>query len=273
MSAVVDGQIVSPGEANAELARILASPDFSSSRQLTSFLRFVVAETLAGRSGNLKERTVAHGALGREIRFDPRLDCVVRVVAGKLRRSLEHYYALDGVADPVCIEVPKGTYCPVFRRMHDHQPAKLHGSAATGRDAPDSTCLPRRIIAVVPFRLFTDGGAERLLANILTDDVVVRLGRLGGVEVIDCLATGSSRTLHEDLRKSAARLQAEFILGGTVSRVGCCVRLTVRLIEGHSGALAWGDQYDREGDAGPLAQQDDIADRIVAGIRPCLGLL
>ena len=112
-----------------------------------------------------------------------------------------------------------------------------------------------------------------MLANILTDDVVVRLGRLGGVEVIDCLATGSSRTLHEDLRKSAARLQAEFILGGTVSRVGCCVRLTVRLIEGHSGALAWGDQYDREGDAGPLAQQDDIADRIVAGIRPCLGLL
>ncbi len=267
MTPALDEQIVTPGEANAELVRVLASPDFASSRQMTSFLRFIVTESLAGRSESLKERTVARGALGREVRFDPRLDCVVRVVAGKLRRSLVHYYALDGASDPVFIEVPKGTYCPVFRRRHDRQSSNLHGYLAAEVDPRNSNRPPQRIIAVVPFRLFTDGSTERLLANILTDDMVVRLGRLNGVEVIDCLATGLSRTLHEDLRRSAARLRAEFIFGGTVSRVGGCFRFTARLIEGHSGALAWGDQYDREGKTGPLAQQDDIADCIVAGIR------
>jgi TolB-like protein len=270
MTPALDEQLVTPSEADAELLRILASPEFASSKQMASFLRFIVTEALAGRSANLKERTVAHGALGREARFDPRLDCVVRVVAGKLRRSLEHYYALEGASHSVFIEVPKGSYCPVFRRKHGRLLADLAGSASAGAESCHSNHSPRRIVAVVPLRLFTDGATERLLANLLSDDVVVRLGRLQGVEVIDCLSTGLPQTPREDLRRSAALLQAEFVFGGTVSRVGCCVRLTARLVDGHSGALVWGDQYDREGDLGPLAQQDDIADCIVAGIRDSL---
>ncbi len=33
---------------------------------------------------------------------------------GRLRRRLAQYYQGSGVADPVRIEVPKGTYIPVF---------------------------------------------------------------------------------------------------------------------------------------------------------------
>ena len=76
-----------------ELARVLSSSEFAASRHLTNFLTYVVEESLAGREERLKERTIAIGALGRDADFDSRLDCIVRVVAGKLRRALERYYA------------------------------------------------------------------------------------------------------------------------------------------------------------------------------------
>lgn len=273
MTPALDEQSVTPGDANAQLSRILASPGFATAHQMATFLRYIVSESLAGRSESLKERTVAHGALGRELRFDPRLDCIVRVVAGKVRRALSHYYASQGASDAVLIDVPKGSYCPLIR----HRPEASNGHSASPHDAPHGNTIPasispRRVVAVVPLKLYTVGSRERLLADILADDIVVRLGRSRGLEVIDCLASGTTRAAREDLRASAARLHAEYVFGGTISRVGTCVRLTARLIDGQSGALLWGDQFDRELDQGPLAQQDDLADSIVSGICGYFGL-
>jgi len=39
---------------------------------------------------------------------------VVRIEAGRLRRALDHYYLIPGLADPVIIDVPKGGYVPRF---------------------------------------------------------------------------------------------------------------------------------------------------------------
>src|SRR6516162_5508096 len=107
--------VLSPDAVRAELARVLSSSEFAASRHLTNFLTYVVEESLAGREERLKERTIAIGALGRDADFDSRLDCIVRVVAGKLRRALERYYATRGAGNSVCISVPPGSYAPVFR--------------------------------------------------------------------------------------------------------------------------------------------------------------
>jgi TolB-like protein len=268
MTHALEEPIVTPGEVRVELQRILASPHFASSPQLTSFLRFIVTEALAGRSDKVKERTVACGALGRDARFDPRLDCVVRVVASKLRRSLEHYYALDGASDSVCIYVPCGSYCPVFLRKDETaaSPSTHEPASAAPNQHSNSNGSSRPTVAVAPLRLFTHGPKERFLAEILADDVAVRLGRLGTLEVIDCLATGLSKTHRETVCESAVRMHADFVVTGSVSRVGDVVRSTARLIDGHSGAMVWGDQYDRVISKGLLAQQDDIADQIADGI-------
>src|SRR5262245_40760407 len=129
MNSSGNAQNVAPDEARSELSRILASPDFAASRQLTNFLQYIVSQSLAGRSENLKERSVA-AALGRGPEFDPRLDCVVRVTAGKLRRSLDRYYALEGASDAVSIDIPKGCYCPVFRRRSQAERASA-GAASS----------------------------------------------------------------------------------------------------------------------------------------------
>lgn len=74
----------------------------------------MVEETLAGRSGNIKEYTVATSALNRPRSFDPQADPSVRVLAGRLRMKLDLYYATDGRSDPIRISMPKGRYVPVF---------------------------------------------------------------------------------------------------------------------------------------------------------------
>jgi hypothetical protein len=99
----------------AVMERIVASPGFSKSGQLSNFLRFIVAETLAGRPEHIKAYTIAVDALGRDASFDPQADPIVRVEAGRLRRALEHYYENGGRNDPIVIELPRGSYVPLFR--------------------------------------------------------------------------------------------------------------------------------------------------------------
>jgi tetratricopeptide (TPR) repeat protein len=78
-------------------------------------LTYLVAETLAGRGAELHQKSIAADVFGRDIRtFDPRTDSIVRTTAAKLRQSLSAYYASRGQADPLTIELIKGTYVPAF---------------------------------------------------------------------------------------------------------------------------------------------------------------
>ncbi len=40
---------------------------------------------------------------------------IVRVEPGRLRRALEHNHETEGRGDPIIIEMPRGSYVPVFR--------------------------------------------------------------------------------------------------------------------------------------------------------------
>jgi len=105
-------------EVRAALERVLASASFRASPQLGAFLRFVVDEALRGRGASLKGYTIGVEALGRDPRFNPQIDPIVRVEATRLRRALERYYSGEGRDDPVVIDLPRGSYAPnVVRRV------------------------------------------------------------------------------------------------------------------------------------------------------------
>jgi TolB-like protein/tetratricopeptide (TPR) repeat protein len=114
---------------HATVERIVASASLSRSDQLVRFLRYIVAETLGGRAERLKEYTIGVEALGRSPKFDPTTDSVVRVQARQLRFKLADYFAGEGQSERVRIELPKGTYVPVFRVVET--------SAADSRRSPE----------------------------------------------------------------------------------------------------------------------------------------
>ena len=102
---------VTQAEVLTELERILADPLFQSSNQLAAFLRFMVENTLAGKSEQLKEYVIGMEVLKRGPAYNPREDPAVRIVAGRLRSKLAEYYQGSGQSDPVLIELPRGGYC------------------------------------------------------------------------------------------------------------------------------------------------------------------
>jgi hypothetical protein len=110
-----------PSEADirAAVARLTASTALRGAPRLVAFLRYVVdhALTCPRPRHPLKGYTIAVEALGRHPDFDPVSDPIVRVEATRLRRALARYYAGEGRADPVRIDLPVGGYRPVFHRQ------------------------------------------------------------------------------------------------------------------------------------------------------------
>ena len=94
-----------PADIREQLDRIILSTDFRGSDKQKKFLSFVVIETLEGRASQIKGYTIAVTVYGRTEKFNPQMDPIVRVEAGRLRRALEHYYFKAGTNDPVRIEI------------------------------------------------------------------------------------------------------------------------------------------------------------------------
>jgi TolB-like protein len=136
----------------AQLGRILGSNEFLGSERPRRFLRYVVEEALAGRGDRIKAYSVAVAAFDRDESFDPQTDPIVRIEAGRLRRRLERYYLVDGSADPVRIEIPKGGYVPLFSRPD-------------GGEAPASPALPGASDQVPPAAVPTPASPVPLLGR------------------------------------------------------------------------------------------------------------
>ena len=126
-------------DVRAQLERILSSPEFPGAGRAPAFLRYVVDETLAGRADRIKGYSIAIEVFGRDQTFTQD-DPVVRIEAGRLRRSLERYYLVEGDRDPIRIDIPKGGYAPVFSwnptavdTMEEPRPARLDLTPVTRR--------------------------------------------------------------------------------------------------------------------------------------------
>ena len=147
-----------PELVTAQLERILTSPPLESSPSLCRFLRFVVEETLAGRSCCLKEYSLGVVAFGRGENFDPRIDPIVRVQARNLRGRLGQYYAGPGAHDPILIELPKRTYVPVFHTRVEEKPEP---EAAMAAPAPAATLIVTTGVVVPPAGVTASGAWRR----------------------------------------------------------------------------------------------------------------
>ena len=98
-----------------ELRRIVSSRHFQTSRRGTEFLQYVVNQKINGKGNLLKERLIGVAIFGRNPDYSTGEDPVVRVQAGDVRRRLERYHADTDVQSDVLIQIPLGSYAPVFQ--------------------------------------------------------------------------------------------------------------------------------------------------------------
>lgn len=162
-----------------QLERLLAHPLFANSKRYPALLAYTVEQTLLGNAGELKERSIGVETFGRSPSYDANADPVVRITAGEVRKRLTQYYYDASHRGELVIELPIGSYVPVF-----HEPDWAAGSeipSAGHREqvepgdslAPATPLLPsgsgsgwRWLVVVGVVMLVATAGAVGLLAGL-----------------------------------------------------------------------------------------------------------
>ena len=114
--------------------RISSSPQFRRATKLRDFLTYVVEQTLQHQGESLNEHQIGRAVFGRAADYSPSEDNVVRAHARQLRIKLSEYFTTTGKHEPLLLEIPKGSYVPVF----SPKPAVQEGPVAkyTGHQQP-----------------------------------------------------------------------------------------------------------------------------------------
>lgn len=212
------------------LDELLASQQFDGASRSRDFLTFIVEETLAGRGQALNQAVIATRVFGRKGDFDAILDPVVRVQAGRLRRSLERFYLLTGNKSAVRIELPKGCYTPVFTdKVTQEADARLRVKRISlSLVAPEWPAL-----VLMPLDVANAG--DRGIAARIEDELAMEISRYGDVRVIR----------QRDLERFDLQYQASlrFELRWNLRMAGDDLIVTVSLIDRSNGEQVWSDEY------------------------------
>ncbi|HEX8185324.1 MAG TPA: hypothetical protein VF747_11245 [Blastocatellia bacterium] len=141
---------VEPDDVRKALESILSSKYFINAHKKKKFLRLICQFYLEGRAQELNEHMLGYDVFDRESAYNPSDDPIVRVFAHEIRKKLEAYYTNEGANDPVRLEIPAGSYQPVFTRRMPKPAVQVFEAAPQGQPeaAPEE-----------PARRFT---AERL---------------------------------------------------------------------------------------------------------------
>jgi TolB-like protein/tetratricopeptide (TPR) repeat protein len=240
-----------PAQVLTALDEVLASEEFRRSSSSREFLAYVVTETLAGRAGQLSERTVGRRALGQGADFDGRATASVRVRASRVRRALDRYYAGAGADAPLRIAIPSGRYVPTF----DTRPS----SPALTTTSPG--------VAVVSLAA-TGGELAGALAASLSSALTQRLGGYPHILVV------GPTVMVDGVRGTGTALGVSSVLDGEVVEHGDVVTVSVRLSDTRTGGVVWAvERALSASDLTGFATEDEWAGEIAAHLGDATGVV
>jgi len=152
----------------ALLERVVASPQLRRAARMREFLLFVGQRSLKDGSGQIHEQEIGSEVFGRPVGYDTSVDNIVRVNATDLRKRIEEYFATDGAKEPLILEIPRGSYKPVFRQ-------RVLEAAETPNTAPAPFVVTSASTPATPAEEPTAGTHGKPLWSIMAVAVIVVL--------------------------------------------------------------------------------------------------
>jgi hypothetical protein len=126
------------------LARVLKSRCFRRAPKLREFLRFVCEKAIESDTAAIREQDVGCAVHQRPKDYSPSEDNIVRVEARNLRKKLDEYFETEGKDEPLTINIPTGTYVPLFVRRGASKRNQA-GSGLPAHAARPAPLVPARI--------------------------------------------------------------------------------------------------------------------------------
>ena len=98
-------------------------------------------------------------------------------------------------------------------------------------------------LAILPLANLTNDPEQDIIVDVLTSELIARLGRVGSLDVISSRSVMQYKGTEKSLTEIARELGVEALLEGAVQLVGERIRLTVELLDPARDELLWGDTY------------------------------
>jgi TolB-like protein len=231
------------------LNKTLNSKALAGSAALKKLLQYLVTKVLRSEQHQIK-------VFCRNDSFDPYVDTIVRVQVRRLRQKLCQYYNTEGIGDPIHIEIPKGSYVPVFIHSFVDRPCP---------DEPGVRCR----LAVLPFLALNQDDDCQMFADGLTETLIDDFTKSGSLDVVSRTSSFVFKGHHKDIRLIAKHLNVDAILEGSIQRTDHQFRTKVRLINAKTGFAVWSSGLDVNAD-NVLKGEEEISSSVIPVVKALL---
>ncbi|WP_215426487.1 transmembrane adenylate cyclase [Agarivorans albus] len=257
-----------------QLERIVESSVFEQSPKMKELLSYLVDQTLQGNGDRLKQFTIAIEIFDRDADFDHQSDPIVRIQAGRVRRSLDTYYFTEGANDALYISVPKGRYVPSFK-LRSEQDLNPQAIAPVTEPAEIESLSPS--ITVLPFLSLADDNQQQFFADGFGEELATELSRFDTLNVVSMYAMGDTSfdiNTAADINQIGKQLKVSFITSGTMRALNNQMRIHARLYRADTGQQVWAEKYTCDMSTDDLFEaQDQIIAEIVAELASSFGII
>jgi serine/threonine-protein kinase len=158
---------------------------------------------------------------------------------------LTRYYEEQGRHEQIRIELPKGSYAPVFHRR-----------ATPGLKRTVATALAsRNTVTVLPFADRSPNGDMAYFCEGMSEEIINALAKLPQVRVVAQSKNGE-----------VSPTQAATIISGSVRKSGDDLRITVQFVDATHGSYLWSETFDRKS-GHAFVVQEEVADAVFEKIK------
>jgi TolB-like protein len=148
--------------------------------------------------------------------------------------------------------------------------AAVNAGAQDIRPEPGVDWGGRPSIAVLPFKNLSADAEQDYFSDGITEDIITALSKYRSLVIIARNSSFAFKEAGDDVRQVGLTLGTDYMVEGSVRKIGQRVRITAQLVETEGGRQLWAERYDR--DLRDLfALQDEITTTIAARVEPEIG--
>jgi adenylate cyclase len=137
-------------------------------------------------------------------------------------------------------------------------------AAPLPRRPSDAATLPvKPSVVVLPFLNMSGEAQQEFFADGMTEDVITELSRFKELFVISRNTSFKYKAKSVNVGEVARALGVQYVIEGSVRKVGDRVRVTVQLIDAETDRHIWAERYDRQLED-IFAIQDEVTSAVVS---------
>ncbi|AZV78673.1 adenylate/guanylate cyclase domain-containing protein [Parasedimentitalea marina] len=144
-------------------------------------------------------------------------------------------------------------------------PAK-NSEVATAAHKDQTATTDRKSIAVLPFDNMSGDPEQEYFSDGISEDIITDLSKISALFVVARNSSFSYKGSNVNIQHVGHDLGVNYVVEGSVRKVGNRARLTAQLIDAKTGGHIWAERYDRELDD-VFAVQDEITTNIVKALQ------